>query len=222
MGLPMSKEWYYASNGQQFGPLSDDRLKQMALDGTLHSNDLVWNESFTEWIPAHRVADLPLGAAMQASSASTLITETEAGQQPKAVVPLGYVMPNREAPVTPGCVDHLARTRPWVMVIAVLLFISIGFMVIGAVALLAVAAATKGITALLSLVYLVLAALYFFPALYLTRYAGRISDVRRMGRAVDLEAALDAQRAFWKFTAIMMLVIIALYICIIPIMVIMR
>ena len=217
----MSKEWYFAANGRQTGPVSEERFRQMVAEGAIGPGDLVWNESFTEWVQVRNVPDF---AQAVAATPQAFASIPESGSEPqhRPVLPLGYVMPNREDQVTQVCVDLLSRTRPWVMVIAIVLFICIGLMVIGAIAILAVAAATKGAMALLSLVYLVMAGVYFFPALYLTRYSRRISDVRRMGRAVDLEAALDAQRAFWKFSAILMLIVIGLYILIIPIAMIMK
>jgi hypothetical protein len=52
------------------------------------------------------------------------------------------------------------------------------------------------------------------PGLYLTRYASRIASLRGSGRIEDLEAALEAQKAFWRFAGITVLVVICLYVVI--------
>ena len=47
--------------------------------------------------------------------------------------------------------------------------------------------------------YLVMAVLYLFGAMYLNRSASAVGRLKRMHRTVDLEEALEGQRAFWKF-----------------------
>jgi hypothetical protein len=50
--------WYYASGGQQQGPVSDEQLQRMAQDGSLRREDLVWREGMADWQPAGDVAGL--------------------------------------------------------------------------------------------------------------------------------------------------------------------
>ncbi len=56
-------EWYYSNNGQQAGPVSQDQLAELYRNGTVKPNDLVWNETMTEWTPMGSVdafaADAP-------------------------------------------------------------------------------------------------------------------------------------------------------------------
>ena len=40
----MAAEWYYTTNKQQMGPVSWDELRQLATQGLLKPNDLVWTE----------------------------------------------------------------------------------------------------------------------------------------------------------------------------------
>ena len=42
-------QWYYARNDQQFGPVSAAELKQLADDGKLSPNDLLWREGMDSW-----------------------------------------------------------------------------------------------------------------------------------------------------------------------------
>jgi hypothetical protein len=45
---------------------------------------------------------------------------------------------------------------------------------------------------------------YIVPGVYLVRYATRIREFVTQGqRAVQLESALDTQRAFWKFIGVL-------------------
>jgi len=50
--------WYYASQGQQQGPVSDEQLQRMIQDGSLTRDDLVWREGMAAWQPAGEVAGL--------------------------------------------------------------------------------------------------------------------------------------------------------------------
>jgi len=49
-------DWYYASNGQQAGPVSQEQLAELFRNGTVKPFDLVWNETMTEWTPIGKVA----------------------------------------------------------------------------------------------------------------------------------------------------------------------
>jgi hypothetical protein len=51
-------QWTYAQNGQQFGPVTSTQLKQLAAQGQLGGNDLVWREGMTEWAQAGTVKGL--------------------------------------------------------------------------------------------------------------------------------------------------------------------
>ena len=50
--------WYYASAGQQFGPVTLATLRQLLLAGKVGPADLVWNPSMTQWAAAQTVTAL--------------------------------------------------------------------------------------------------------------------------------------------------------------------
>jgi Domain of unknown function (DUF4190)/GYF domain 2 len=50
--------WHYAHAGQEYGPLSFEELKQLASQGHLAFNDVVWTEGMTTWIEAFSVNGL--------------------------------------------------------------------------------------------------------------------------------------------------------------------
>jgi hypothetical protein len=55
----MQAEWFYLVDGDEFGPVSESGLKQLAIDGELVSTDLVWKKGFGEWVPAVSIPELP-------------------------------------------------------------------------------------------------------------------------------------------------------------------
>ncbi|MSU80733.1 MAG: DUF4339 domain-containing protein [Gemmataceae bacterium] len=50
----MAAEWFYTTNKQQMGPVSWDELRQLANNGMLKSNDMIWSEGMDEWIKAFK------------------------------------------------------------------------------------------------------------------------------------------------------------------------
>lgn len=49
-------EWYYAKDGQQNGPVSFEKLRDLAASGLLDpGKDLVWNGTMKDWVPAGQV-----------------------------------------------------------------------------------------------------------------------------------------------------------------------
>ncbi|MGH7135769.1 MAG: hypothetical protein ACREHD_08520 [Pirellulales bacterium] len=111
-------------------------------------------------------------------------------------------------------IELLAQTRPWVMFIAILGFISSGLMILGGLFAAVVLVAMGGagvLEAAVILVYPVLGVVYYFPSQFLVRFAQRIRDLRHSHNVADLEAALAAQKSFWKFCGIFLAFVIALY-----------
>lgn len=43
--------WYYALNGNQEGPVSEDAMAQLAAAGTITASTLVWAEGQADWVP---------------------------------------------------------------------------------------------------------------------------------------------------------------------------
>jgi hypothetical protein len=128
-------------------------------------------------------------------------------------------MPQMEPLIaTQHALEMLRQTKPWVRFISVLIWIGAAFMLLaGMVGLFAgVAMAGRGGAAqrqmLFLIVYLPVALLYIMPAIYLGRYASRINDVLRLRRSDVLEQALEAQKSFWKFCGMVVLVMMVFYV----------
>ena len=201
----MATEWFYWSGGRQQGPVDETHLRQLAESGTLRPEELIWNASMKDWRPAGEATDWRFGPAPNAPQ--------PVGAPPAQM--LAYVAQSDEQLVlSPRIIDLMARTAPWVRFLGVLGYICAGFMAVaGLVMIFAVSARGMPGPAGVGLggAYLVLAVIYVFPANYLNSYATRIGRLRKMRRNVDLEEAIDAQRAFWKFCGILTLVVIGLY-----------
>lgn len=52
------KPWFYATSGQQNGPVSQEELMRLIGTGTVKASDLVWCEGMPNWTPAGEVAEL--------------------------------------------------------------------------------------------------------------------------------------------------------------------
>jgi len=70
----------------------------------------------------------------------------------------------------------------------------------------------SGIGAVLGVTYILMGAIYFVPAYYLRNYGRRIGQFLRNGSMMLAEAALEAQKSFWKFVGILTLVVMGLYV----------
>jgi hypothetical protein len=78
-------QWYYSRDGERYGPLTGEQLKQMAGTGELQPADLVWNETLSDWVPATRIKGLfPKAGSPSQSSPSQLGAAPPTGAPPQA------------------------------------------------------------------------------------------------------------------------------------------
>ena len=115
--------------------------------------------------------------------------------------------------VPPLVIEHLRGTRPWVRFCSLTGYIASGFLIL--IALYTVRMIYDILplhySLLLGFFYLIMAILFIFPSIYLSRYEKSITHLTVSHRLEDLEQALADQRAFWKQMAIMILLILTLY-----------
>lgn len=114
-----------------------------------------------------------------------------------------------EQVVTPTILTVLSQTQPWVRFLSVLGFIASGLMLLGGLVGSIVAMGRP--MGFACLIYVLFGFLYFFPSLFLSRYASRIADLRMTRGVRQLESALTAQKSFWKFVGIAAMIIIFVY-----------
>jgi hypothetical protein len=126
--------------------------------------------------------------------------------------------PHASGEASPGSMEALKQTRPWVLFLAILGLIGAGLAVLGSVAVVAVATLAPGpeqISPALGLIYLVLVPLYVLPSVKLLKYSAAITKLMASGGLEELERALLEQKGFWKLVGIMVIMTIALYIVLI-------
>jgi TM2 domain-containing membrane protein YozV len=47
--------WYYAREGQQHGPHTEEELRRFLAEGRLTPSELIWKAGMPGWVPAHTV-----------------------------------------------------------------------------------------------------------------------------------------------------------------------
>lgn len=121
--------------------------------------------------------------------------------------------------------DALRVSAKWSMFLAILGFIGIALMIIAAIFMSSVMSmvpddaygnsplgAMKGF---ISVIYFILAAIYFVPVYYLFKYASGMKEALSMRSSDRVSDALVFLKSHHKFLGIMMIVLISLYILII-------
>lgn len=221
-------DWYAHMNMTQVGPMPLASLQELLASGKLRPADPVWTEGWPQWRSAGEVAELT-GSGLSPAAGSPLAAEesgSPAAQVGLAAPPVAGGLEYRSAPsgtvsVTERALAALGRTRPWVMLWAVLLFIGAALSALGAAAMLLIGAmdgefADEPIFMIvLALLYLVMGVTYFFAGFYLTRYFVAIGTTTRLRRPEDLEAAIVAQMKFWRVTGIVLVALIVIYVIVI-------
>lgn len=223
----MANQWYYAQNGQQFGPLPGEQLRNMLSSGALRPSDLVWSDGLPAWMPAGQVpALLPAPAAPAPTYVPAPAPRPAPAYAPQAS-PAPRPAPAYAPQASPAAYGHsgevgeevvaiLKRTKPWVRFLAVLGFIGLFLLVIGCLAIMALPVGPMGSMPIgprigAALVYLLIGLVQFPAVLFLNRYASRIARLASSGSPMDLEDALRAQKSFWKYLGILTLVMMILY-----------
>ncbi len=129
---------------------------------------------------------------------------------PGAPIPQGA-----PAAVTELTVDLLRRTRPWVLFLSVLTFVSAGLMAVLSVITVAagflVPSGPESFPKFIGLLYLPLALLYVYPGIKLWKYGSAIGRLVASRTPSELEAALAEQKSFWKYLGLTAAVVLALY-----------
>ena len=117
---------------------------------------------------------------------------------------------------TPGMVQALKETKPWVRFLSILGFVGCGLMFLAGVVVMIAGAFAGGefgggFGALLGFVYFVMGGLWILPLIHLHKYANAITGAVQGAGAPAIEGALQRQRSFWRTVGIMTLVFIGLY-----------
>ncbi|MCD4823355.1 MAG: GYF domain-containing protein [Phycisphaerae bacterium] len=78
------KEWFCVVGGKQFGPISEEALKQWIAEGRLGRADKVWAEGMAEWVAVTAVPELQ-NAISYSPPAATAVSAQPLESAPGAV-----------------------------------------------------------------------------------------------------------------------------------------
>lgn len=103
-GEELVQKWYYARDGQRYGPVPTGRLRKMLQEGHLSEDDLVWCRNMETWTPVSETSVLEEGEAEK--------TVSEKSPPPPEPPP---EMPGRKGPRVARDLD---KQRTWLEVTA--------------------------------------------------------------------------------------------------------
>ncbi len=113
--------------------------------------------------------------------------------------------------------SYLAETAKWGYFLAIVGFIGIGFMVLAGLFMgsfmstLGMGAAGLISPAVFTVMYLIIAALYFFPVLYLFRFSTKMKVALRSDNEAELTTSFQNLKSLYKFMGILTAIILGLY-----------
>jgi hypothetical protein len=114
----------------------------------------------------------------------------------------------------------LAEAAKWTTFLAILGYIGIGFMVLAAIFMMTLGASMSSYNSMMplgggmmfSLIYLAMAALYFFPINYLYKFASNMKSALRTNNQAELTKAFEYLKSHYKFIGILTIILFAVYI----------
>ncbi len=112
--------------------------------------------------------------------------------------------------------QDLLTSAKWGKFLAIIGFIGLGFMIIGAFGMFAVGSNMPSNVpgfnpTLIALIYLAMAVLYFFPIYYLLQFSNKIKDAITTTNNMSMQEAFSFLARMYKYVGILTIVIIAIY-----------
>jgi len=106
----------------------------------------------------------------------------------------------------------LAETSKWANFLSIIGFVMLGLMVIVSFVMIAMTASILGAEALgIGVMYLFMVALYFFPTLYLFKFARKIKAGILSTSQEDMTQGFENLKKLFKFMGILMIVLLGFY-----------
>lgn len=69
----MTVMWHYSRNGESLGPVSEEELKSLIVQGKILATDLVWRDGMKDWVPLAKVKELNAASSGQFSFLSAVL-----------------------------------------------------------------------------------------------------------------------------------------------------
>jgi hypothetical protein len=222
---PMSA-YLVTREGQELGTFKTSKIEKGLKTGFFRMSDLGWREA-SGWQGLFEIVGT--NKAVAAPSLASLMPATNQhppdGHNPYASpVFTGQTIAMDGSVVPLLVIQELKRTKPWVRLISVLMWIGcvliLAFLLISSMEQLSMGSQmlmkgdiAEGLGTMTGVaIFIALgAALVIYPTLKLTKYASNIGRLVESQSFTDLCAALREQRRFWKFHGILSII----YICVI-------
>ena len=116
--------------------------------------------------------------------------------------------------ITEQAKSFILETAKWAKFLAIVGFVFIGLMVLGAFFMLIAGASLPGMGgagAGVGILYLLMALLYFFPTYYLLIFANKIKIGLSQSIQNDVDAGFENLKSMFKFMGILMIVVLGIY-----------
>jgi hypothetical protein len=123
-------------------------------------------------------------------------------------------LPNEGGGITSAMLEALRKTKGWVMLVGIMLFVAAAFTILAALVMIFAGSMLgasntnsmpKGATAAMGAFYLVFAVVYSALGFYLVKYSGAISRLIGDASSASMEIALQYQQKFWRLAGFLML-----------------
>ena len=120
--------------------------------------------------------------------------------------------PTQELTITDMAAGYINETRKWAQFLAILGFIGTGMLAIMAIFAGSMFSGMIGAGGIaVTVLYLLMALLYFFPSLYLFRFSEKSNRALYKKDSDELEAAMGNLKSTFKFYGVSAIVFISLY-----------
>jgi uncharacterized membrane protein len=127
--MRLMKQWFYARDGQQAGPVSDSQLRELIRNGGLDpQKDLVWNSGMSDWQPAAGFPEL-MGETAAADPANPYAAPASSWSEPAQLTAgqaLEEIIPGSEPIDVGACVkrgfDLTVRNFGMILVVGIVYF----------------------------------------------------------------------------------------------------
>lgn len=127
------------------------------------------------------------------------------------------VGPSGAGGITGSMLDAMRGTKPWVLLIGIVLLISAVFMVLGTFGMMVAGSvgmkqvgAESGAIMGIAAMYAVMSIIYILMGVYLFKYSSAIGRLLLSSSVADMEDALNSQRKFWRIAGIVTAIMLVL------------
>lgn len=119
--------------------------------------------------------------------------------------------------LTENSLVFMRETVKWAKFLAICFFVGLGLMVLVGVVFFFLSVSAPGpaemkfSTSAVGIFYILIAVLYFFPAMYLYRFATASAEAINTLNDDTLEEGLENLKSLFRFTGILMIIVLSLY-----------